>query len=209
MPNVSGAAVLESQAFGAYRPDYAAALSAKDNQDPLRRGETLHHDPAATAAAVAAGLVPGNPESSLGSLDPVGAPEGQLGCGKESAADAGKGAMTAIANGGMRRPQDKGRGAGGAGARRCAAAVNVQVWLLYIKFVTPNLCRCQLPRNLIWRISHARIDRWRSMACISFTDGSTAPRSSLPRLPCKIPSAALRMRDVPPALAVLSVGRPE
>ncbi|KAK9830947.1 hypothetical protein WJX81_000882 [Elliptochloris bilobata] len=43
-------AVLESQAFGAYRPDYAAALKAKDNQDPLKRGETLHHEPAGTAA---------------------------------------------------------------------------------------------------------------------------------------------------------------
>ena len=144
--------MLESQAFGAYRPDYAAALSAKDNQDPLRRGETLHHDPAATAAAAAAGLVPGNPETdpepSLASPDAVSAPERPLGCGKASAADAGRGAAAAVANGGMRRPQDKGRGAGGAGARRCAAAVNVQVWPSLSQIRTMRLCCYRLPSSL-------------------------------------------------------------
>jgi len=93
------AAVLESQAFGAYRPDYAAALRAKDNQDPLARGETLHHDPAAAAAA--ATLADPGP-------DPGATP-------------------AAAANGGPPPPAAADRGRAGGGARRCAAAVDVQV----------------------------------------------------------------------------------
>ena len=113
------AAVLESQAFGAYRPDYAAALRAKDNQDPLARGETLHHDPAAAAAAAAALADPGPDSESK---------------------------PAAAANGGPPPSAAADRGHAGNGARRCAAAVDVQVPPEFLgkKYNNATCRRCQV-----------------------------------------------------------------
>lgn len=105
----AAAAVLESQAFGAYRPDYAAALKAKDNQDPLSRGETLHHEPDAAAAAEP------DPDPDL---DRVKASKESSERGPEEAA---------VANGVPQRPAAAGRGRAGVGAQRCAMAMDVQV----------------------------------------------------------------------------------